>query len=61
MKTTEIVLLLVVALLVVCLVFRQPEKTIIVVLPSKHQPDQPKTVVACHVESEAKFHGFAMA
>jgi hypothetical protein len=61
MKTTEMVLLLLVALLVVCLVFREPAKTIIVVLTSKRQPGQPNTVVACHVEPKPKFHGFAMA
>jgi hypothetical protein len=60
MKTTEIVLLLVVALLVVCLIFREPT-TIILVLCPEIQRDQPKTVAAIHPEPVPKFHGFAMA
>ena len=60
MKTTEITLLFVVALLLVCLIFREPA-TIIVVLPPESQPDQPKIVATVHPEPAVKFHGFALA
>lgn len=60
MKTTEIALLLVVAILLVCLIVREPA-TIVVVLPSGSQPQQAKVVTTVHPEPAPKFHGFALA
>ncbi len=60
MKTTEIALLFVVALLLVCLFIREPV-TIIVVLPPGRQPDQAKIVATIHPDPIPKFHGFALA
>lgn len=61
MKTTEIVLLLIVALLIACLVFREPAETIIVLVPLKSQPYQPRATATIHPEPVPKFHGFALA
>ena len=60
MKTTEIALLFIVALLLVCLIVREPA-TIIVVLPSGSQPEQAKVVATVHPQPAPKFHGFALA
>jgi hypothetical protein len=60
MKTREIALLLVVALLLVCLIVREPA-TIIVVLPSGSQPDQAKIAATVQPAPAPKFHGFALA
>ena len=60
MKTMEIALLLIVALLLVCLIVREPA-TIIVVIPSGSQPNQAKIVATVQPKPAPKFHGFALA
>lgn len=60
MKTTEIALLLVVAILLVCLIVRE-QATIVIVLPSESPPQRGNLETTVHPEPAPKFHGFALA